>query len=694
MSDISCRAFEFFEVHAAEYGYSLEELVAETDQPLSFFQNRKNRVPWEVWGPMVDRWEGMVGGPEVSRSSGPSAMDMDFIAPVRGFAATIVSPSAVYPPMIRFLGPYLFRSFEWHGEVVSETRVSMTITLPEHQTVSPAWFRIVEGAMRSVPMVLGAAPAEVELRVEGQTAYYDIVCPPSLTFWSRIRRRVRRIVRAPAMLRELEGLQVDLQEAYGQVAASERELRRALDGLADPVALLSAGELQWANSRWLAEVGNLVPDELRADPAPSEIEIVDPGGQRRIYQVPAPVPIHQHGAGAEQQMLREVTAIREAAERGRVADRLAALGTLAASVGHEINNPLAYAMSHLRLLKEQLDELPAEVADPMRADLSMVSDGLNRVAAITHDLQTISRESKDTEVVAIDEVVAAAMRLASSEVRAVATHQLVVEPDLPPVWGNAARLTQVVLNLVVNAAHAMAERPADDHTLRVVAMARGEWLLISVQDTGPGVPPELRQRVFEPFFTTKQNGQGTGLGLSVCRRIVEDHGGRLELFSGRTGGTHMTIHLPVGSAPQTANEPTQAQPNRPLRVLFVDDEVPLLAATRRLLRPHQVTTVSDTSELAPLLEQEWDAIVLDVAMRGEDGPTLYGRLAPHHQERVLFVTGGVFQASARAQLDAIDRPLIAKPFTKESLITAIWSVAPRPGPSGPETQSSQRSSSS
>ncbi|MFO0744288.1 MAG: 7TM diverse intracellular signaling domain-containing protein [Myxococcota bacterium] len=246
-------------------------------------------------------------------------------------------------------------------------------------------------------------------------------------------------------------------------------------------------------------------------------------------------------------------------------EKLAALGQLVAGVAHEVNNPNNFITFNLPILKDYLDAVrphveTAAAADPglrlygLTADeffadadklIGNMQHGAQRIAGIVSQLRTYARhdDGGQWEEADVNGVVKDAATLVGNQLREmVGRFEVELAPALPRIVMNAGRIEQVVMNLLVNAGHA-AERQADGY-VRVSTAAADDAVVIVVEDNGPGVPPELRQRVFEPFFTTKQREQGTGMGLAISKRIVEEHGGTLELVSEPGLPTRFVVRLP------------------------------------------------------------------------------------------------------------------------------------------------------
>ncbi len=228
-------------------------------------------------------------------------------------------------------------------------------------------------------------------------------------------------------------------------------------------------------------------------------------------------------------------------EQLKESERLTSLGTLVAGIAHEINNPLSYIISNLRYVLEDWKDGTPELREAMTDAL----DGAVRAAQIVQDLRLMARQGPQN-VVAADVVQAleAALRVAQGEIRQRALLERDVSP-LPEVHADPVHLTQVFVNLLMNAAQAIPEGQPDRNrvSVRTFVDAAGR-ACVRIGDSGGGIPPELRGRIFEPFFTTKEPGKGTGLGLSICHGIVQKLGGEILVESEPGVGTSFTVCLP------------------------------------------------------------------------------------------------------------------------------------------------------
>jgi len=282
-------------------------------------------------------------------------------------------------------------------------------------------------------------------------------------------------------------------------------------------------------------------------------------------------------------LARDITEQRRVEEQLARADRLSSLGTLAAGVAHEINNPLTYVMLHLDALKTGISR-----GDTARAfeHIESAAEGAQRVARIVRDLSVFSRSEQETkQPIDVRKPIGIAINTASHELkhRARIVQDLI---DVPPVLASEGRVAQIVLNLLLNAAHAIREGHPDSNEVRITTRSVAGEVHIAVRDTGCGISEEHHKRLFEPFFTTKPVGEGSGLGLAICHGLVAALGGRIDVESEPGRGSTFTMIVPAAEsrAEQKNERPRgEREPGR-ARLLFVDDEPAIGAAVARARR--------------------------------------------------------------------------------------------------------------
>jgi len=412
------------------------------------------------------------------------------------------------------------------------------------------------------------------------------------------------------------------------------------------------------------------------------------------------IPPNEYGTVADPERVIEIKSVacqwrgapgviafaRDVTERKRIqrslvaADRLGALGKLAAAVAHEINNPLTYVQLALQMLELHMRKLPdAELSSHLRD----ARHGVDRVAAITSALRQFARDGMassapdDPPPAAVDivAVVAQSLKMVENDLRHKAQLHYRAN-DVPAVLGNASRLEQVVVNVLINAIQSLVGDVTRDR-IEVTIDRDGDDIAVTVRDTGCGVPADLRDRVFEPFFTTKPVGDGMGLGLAVSRSIVSGYGGRIELAAVDGGGTIVTLRLrPYRPARDDVAAPREVIAFERRRVLVIDDEPMVRQILTDLLRAHHHVEMAESGEaaLALIARDSFDVILCDVMMPGVNGMELYQRVARDHpglERRMIFITGGTFVPELTSFLSTVDNRFLAKPFSLEQVLAAI-----------------------
>jgi two-component system NtrC family sensor kinase len=246
-------------------------------------------------------------------------------------------------------------------------------------------------------------------------------------------------------------------------------------------------------------------------------------------------------------VVRDVTVRRRLEQQLRLADRMASVGTLAAGVAHEINNPLAYIAANLSYLADELEKdavLPALLPE-LRHAVADSLEGASRVREIILQLRTFTRAADDErEPMNIHRTIEGALYLLRSEL----TGHARVEPSLEPVQavlGSEARLEQIIVHLLKNALQALPQRPAEQNLIRVSARSEQGWVCIEVEDNGQGMTPEVQQRIFDPFFTTRKEKGRTGLGLSISLALAQLMGGWIDVRSTPGRGSWFQLRLPA-----------------------------------------------------------------------------------------------------------------------------------------------------
>jgi signal transduction histidine kinase len=365
-------------------------------------------------------------------------------------------------------------------------------------------------------------------------------------------------------------------------------------------------------------------------------------------------------------------------EQLMISDRMVSVGILAAGVAHEINNPLAAVLVNLELAIADLEA--AGAAPEILEEVRDARDAATRVRDIVSDLKIFSRhETAHHQAVDAVEVMQSTLRMASNEIRHRA--KLVIDyRTVPPVLADASRLGQVFLNLVVNAAQALPEGRAHHNQIRISIATAGERVRVEVADTGPGIAPEIMDRLFTPFVTTKPVGVGTGLGLSICHRIVTGFGGEITVDSKPGAGTTFVVLLPIARNVSPTHDqpiPSNVPARRRGNVLIVDDDPMIVRAIQRVTGgDHEVEAVSRGVDALELVRggKRFDVIVCDLMMPEMTGMELHEQLratAPDQVSSIIFLTGGAFTSGAQAFLENVENLYIEKPFDPMNLRAII-----------------------
>lgn len=371
---------------------------------------------------------------------------------------------------------------------------------------------------------------------------------------------------------------------------------------------------------------------------------------------------------------RDITERKLAEEALRQSEKMAALGSLLAGVAHELNNPLSIVVGYAGMLQEFAPD------DPTRRRAQEIHIAAERCARIVRTFLAMAR-SRPSEHVAVQpgEVIADALRLAAYGLRSNGV-EVAVEavPDLPAVLADRDQLHQVFMNLILNAQQAMmaVEGP---RRLIIRNFAEGGRVVTTLTDTGHGIDPTSQPRLFDPFFTTKPQGMGTGIGLSVCLRIVEAHGGLIRLDPAPGGGAEARVELPAADA-GAAGSPVEDAAILPLsgHVLVVDDEPGIVSWIAEALAAAGLTVTGLTSGQAAqeaLASGDFDALLTDLRMPGVSGDRLTAFVARHRPAllaRTVVMTGDAL--GAESPLAHRVAAVIEKPVDRATLLAVLARV--------------------
>lgn len=607
------------------------------------------------------------------------------VGPIVGPAPTTLGPAAI--PYLLVISAYLIylarrgqRTLSW------DQRLSVNLFFV---ALLPALFNDVllySGAVVTVELVnvalfahimavnvgifsrAGELYADLEQMVETRTAQL-LAHQRELEHMLAVRRRMLNAI--PDVLCLLDGRRFD----YVNDAGEEFFGRSKTDLVGVPLTMFVAPGQHDEAERCLAVID--------ASPMPTplaRLRFATAGGRERRAEVSG-LRMDLGDGPRTLLTIRDVTAHQQLLSKLQVADRLATVGTLAAGVAHEINNPLTFIGGNLELLKDALAHHP-EVSGPhqtpqqVRQSVDDCVTGTARIAQIVSDLAAFTRPSDAHAGVDCRAALEYVLKIAKATIRH-AADVTVVYGDTPLAVGDTRRLSQVFLNLLVNALHSLPD-DGSRHTIHVSTSTRTDgWVVTEIADTGSGIPPDMANAVFDPFVTTKPVGKGTGLGLFICHGIVTDLGGTIELVPNMPVGTIARVALPPQKAPgadrTTGGVPTKERSRPAVRVLVADDDELVRRVLIQQLPACDVTSVGDGREAILALErQDFDVILCDLMMPGCNGDEVLEKARQLHvANRFVLMTGGATTAAMR---EFVERPgvrCLAKPITRIDLEAAI-----------------------
>jgi PAS domain S-box-containing protein len=550
-------------------------------------------IDWDTLVAVLERLSEVLGGEvERLRNVGREMAGVPSFALLQRLGRGVFSLKHLYLIGERWVGTASVPHLVMRTTFPSEDRMCFRCSIPEPYAASAPYLHIFEGLLRAAPTMIGLPAAKIlASSVTPRELDITLELPPSRSVFDRVKRAARAAIHHDDAVALLEGQRREIADGLEAAKRSTAEIVTLFDRLPDLVVIHRAGKIVWANRAAVRTLGHeetsdvvgqsladlfhpssqtLANDRIHGaaddESAPDlvDAELVAHDGRRLLVEVSPVQTVSFGGKEARLFVAHNVTERKRLQQRLSIADRLAAVGLLAAGIAHEVNNPLAYVLNNIEIARRELGPLGSP-AEPSRAALTIALEGVDRIRTIIRDLLALARVEDDAigSVEAVT-VVDSTLALAMPQIAERATLVRDFSPT-PPVRGTSSRIGQVLLNLVANALEAMPPSNRARNVLRVAVSARAGGAVIEVSDTGGGIAPQHMARVFEPFFTTKSLGNGTGLGLAISQRLVAEMGGELAFESVEGVGTTFRVTLcyqeeePPVLGRGHADDPTRSQ---------------------------------------------------------------------------------------------------------------------------------------
>jgi len=504
----------------------------------------------------------------------------------------------------------------------------------------------------------------------------------------------------------------DRKRAEEALKQSEEKYRSLIDNIQDGVFIIQDGKMQFANEAFARMGGYTVEEiigkEYKELVAPEDLEIVTKRYQRR--QAGEDVPheyefqalhkdgrtrilvnmnvglITYRGRVASMGTLKDITEKKKLESQLLRAQRMESVGTLASGIAHDINNVLTPIMLSQELLQEKLTD------EESQRLLNTIGRSTQRGASLMKQIMSFSKGVEgERNYLQVAQILSEIREMAKETFPRSIEIRTNLPKDLWTISGDATQLHQVIMNLCVNARDAMPDGGIlhisaenlliDEDYSHINTEAKiGPYIVITVSDTGIGIPPEILDRIFEPFFTTKEHGKGTGLGLSTSLGIVKSHGGFIKVYSEVRNGTAFKVYLPAITTPETltAQEKQLELPSgHGESILIVDDEDLIREITKRTLKKHgyKVMTANDGKEAIALYSKykEIKVVLMDMMMPIMDGSTSIRELHKIDPELKIIAVSGLTEKEKLAKVDKTHiHAFLMKPYTTEKLLNSIY----------------------
>ncbi len=551
--------------------------------------NERGHVTWDEFATYCERFENLIGGPDETLEVGMHLAQTHRFVSLLQFGGLFASPKWLYQFIADWFAPMMTPAIKKTSyKQLDSNTLEIKAESPPHLKSCPAVFRIAASMMRYGPELVGIEPSVVTLDIDGNKATFRIQFSPSMTLMSRAKRVLHNTLYGKSVLEELAAQHQNLLKNFENLRRSEKNFRLLINNSPDGILIFSPEKILFANPAITRFLNASSSEQLIGMPIedickfPQELAIWEDSDAQTRYA--ESLPFRQiggdevwaetntfratfHGETAFVCITRDINERKKVMTRAAEMDRMISMGILAAGIGHEIRNPLSYLLANITYTQTAVEDLrtkiqettpPATEQADWLLELNEIGDamasalnGTQRIIEISNDLSSFARTNdRKFEAVLIQDPITAAINIARHEIRHRAGILTKISVN-PAVHTNATQLSQVVLNLLINAAQSIPSGNVDQNQITIRTFIDLEQACIEITDTGCGIPPQILEHVFTPFFTTKPAGEGTGLGLPISKNIIEELGGSLSLTSEIGKGTSALISLPL-YAPQTA----------------------------------------------------------------------------------------------------------------------------------------------
>jgi PAS domain S-box-containing protein len=545
---------------AEQTGVTREELCTPLGLTPARLTAPRGELEWDTLVAVLDQLSIRLDGDvEKMRAVGRKMVTAPSFSFLKDIARTLISLQSLYLVGERWVAPASVPHLLLRTTFPAEDRLHFRCMIPELYAASAPYLHIFEGLLVELPSMLGLLPARI-VRTTVTPRTLDIVLdlPRSRSLFGRLGRRVHALRHRRAASDLLEGQRLQLERGLELAGSSTREIQTLLERLPILVLILREGTILWASPAVIRLLGfekleqvvgatifDFLPPDLHAqvesrmhvDPSSARMpdlfegKLVNRDGATVSVEVSRTQAVTYGGKPARLLVARDITERTRLREQVLISERLASIGMLAAGVAHEVNNPLAYVLNNIEMARRELASL-GDAGRTSRAALSSALEGVDRIRTVVRDLLALSRVD-DHDVGPIDAaaVVESTLALASHRI----AERAELERDyreVPLVRGTAARLGQILLNLLANALDAMPKAMRSTNRLRIALYpSPSGGAVVEVSDNGVGIAPENVERIFEPFFTTKSLRESNGLGLAISKRLAAELGGELSFES-------------------------------------------------------------------------------------------------------------------------------------------------------------------